>query len=245
MDARLRDAKHETGLVPRPAVPCPAVPCPAVPCPAVPCPAVSCQKTTTMIKSINFVEIFSSFIVMAAIIDILGSIPILMNIKEQHKSIKAGQACLTALGLFLAFFFAGDALLRLFGIDAASFAVAGSFVLFILAVEMILGREIIKNEGGTGGASIVPIAFPLIAGPGALTALLSLRADYAIINILIGLILNIILDYIVIRQLDNIQKLLGNNLIFILRKFFGVILLAIAVNMFVNNISVIIASVPK
>lgn len=235
MDARLRDARHEKGLVPRP----------AVPCPAVPCPAVSCQKTTTMIKSINFVEIFSSFIVMAAIIDILGSIPILMNIKEQHKSIKAGQACLTALGLFLAFFFAGDALLRLFGIDAASFAVAGSFVLFILAVEMILGREIIKNEGGTGGASIVPIAFPLIAGPGALTALLSLRADYAIINILIGLILNIILDYIVIRQLDNIQKLLGNNLIFILRKFFGVILLAIAVNMFVNNISVIIASVPK
>lgn len=230
MDARLRDARHETGLVP---------------CPAVSCPAVSCQKTTTMIKSINFVEIFSSFIVMAAIIDILGSIPILMNIKEQHKSIKAGQACLTALGLFLAFFFAGDALLRLFGIDAASFAVAGSFVLFILAVEMILGREIIKNEGGTGGASIVPIAFPLIAGPGALTALLSLRADYAIINILIGLILNIILDYIVIRQLDNIQKLLGNNLIFILRKFFGVILLAIAVNMFVNNISVIIASVPK
>ena len=196
-------------------------------------------------KSINFVEIFSSFIVMAAIIDILGSIPILMNIKEQHKTIKAGQACLTALGLFLAFFFAGDALLKLFGIDAASFAVAGSFVLFILAVEMILGREIIKNEGGTGGASIVPIAFPLIAGPGALTALLSLRADYAIINILIGLIINIVFDYIVIRQLDNIQKLMGNNLIFILRKFFGVILLALAVNMFVNNISVIIASVPK
>ena len=198
-----------------------------------------------MIKSINFVEIFSSFIVMAAIIDIFGSIPIFVSMKQQNKTIKAGQACLTALGLFLAFFFAGDALLRLFGIDAASFAVAGSFVLFILAVEMILGREIIKNEGGTGGASIVPIAFPLIAGPGALTALLSLRADYAIINILIGLILNILLDYIVISQLDRIQKLLGNNLIFILRKFFGVILLALAVNMFVNNISVIIGNVMK
>lgn len=196
-------------------------------------------------KNINFVEIFSSFIVMAAIIDILGSIPIFVSIKQQNKTIKAGQACLTALGLFLAFFFAGDALLRLFGIDAASFAVAGSFVLFILAVEMILGREIIKNEGGTGGASIVPIAFPLIAGPGALTALLSLRADYAIINILIGLILNIALDYVVISQLDRIQRLMGNNLIFILRKFFGVILLALAVNMFVNNISVILASVPK
>jgi multiple antibiotic resistance protein len=198
-----------------------------------------------MFKTINFVEIFSSFIVMAAIIDIFGSIPIFVSMKQQNKTIKAGQACLTALGLFLVFFFAGDALLRLFGIDAASFAVAGSFVLFILAVEMILGREIIKNEGGTNGASIVPIAFPLIAGPGALTALLSLRADYAIINILIGLVLNIILDYIVISQLDRIQRLMGNNLIFILRKFFGVILLAIAVNMFVNNISVIISSVPK
>ena len=198
-----------------------------------------------MFKAINFVEIFSSFIVMAAIIDIFGSIPIFMSIKEQHKTIKAGQACLTALALFLAFFFAGDALLKLFGIDAASFAVAGSFVLFILAVEMILGREIIKNEGGKSGASIVPIAFPLIAGPGALTALLSLRAEYDIVNILIGLLINIVLDYLVISQLDRIQKWLGENLIFILRKFFGVILLAIAVNMFVNNISVIIASVPK
>ena len=198
-----------------------------------------------MFKTINFVEIFSSFIVMAAIIDIFGSIPIFVSMKQQNKTIKAGQACLTALGVCLVFFFAGDALLRLFGIDAASFAVAGSFVLFILAVEMILGREIIKNEGGTSGASIVPIAFPLIAGPGALTALLSLRADYAIINILIGLVLNIILDYIVISQLDRIQRLMGNNLIFILRKFFGVILLAIAVNMFVNNVSVIISSVPK
>lgn len=198
-----------------------------------------------MFRSINVIEIFSSFFVMAAIIDILGSIPILVGMKEQNKTIKAGQACLTALGLFFAFFFAGDALLKLFGIDAASFAVAGAFVLFILAVEMILGREIIKNEGGKSGASIVPIAFPLIAGPGALTALLSLRADYAVINILIGLLLNILLDYIVISQLDRIRKLLGENLIFILRKFFGVILLAIAVNMFVNNIFTIISQVPK
>ncbi len=198
-----------------------------------------------MFTQINFVEIFGAFIVMAAIIDIFGSIPIFMSMKEQNKTIKAGQACLTALALFLAFFFAGDALLKLFGIDAASFAVAGSFVLFILAVEMILGREIIKNDGGSGGASIVPIAFPLIAGPGALTALLSLRADYAVVNIMIALLLNIALDYFVIRSLDRVQKLLGPNLIFILRKFFGVILLAIAVNMFVNNISVIIQNVMK
>lgn len=198
-----------------------------------------------MLHSINFVEIFSSFIVMFAIIDILGSIPIFVSIKERQQDIKAGQACLTALGLFLLFFFAGDALFRLFGINAASFAVAGAFVLFILAVEMILGRDIIKNDAGSGGASIVPVAFPLIAGPGALTALLSLRADYAVVNIMLGLLLNILLDYFVIRFLDKIQGLLGTNLIFIIRKFFGVILLAIAINMFVNNILVIINQVPK
>ena len=192
----------------------------------------------------DFIEVFSSFIVMFAIIDILGSIPIFLSIKEGGKPIKAMQACLTALGLFLLFFFAGDALLKLFGIDKASFAVAGAFVLFVLAVEMILGREIIKNENLGNGASIVPVAFPLIAGPGALTALLSLRAEYAVLNIIIGLLLNLILDYFVIRLLDKVKNLLGANLIFIIRKFFGVILLAIAINMFVNNIYVIIANAP-
>ena len=179
---------------------------------------------------INFVEIFGSFIVMFAIIDIFGSIPIFISIREKQQNIKAAQACLTALGLFLLFFFAGDALLRLFGINSASFAVAGAFVLFILAVEMVLGRD---------------IAFPLIAGPGAITALLSLRADHATCNILLGLLLNIILDYMVIKYLDKIQRLLGNNMIFIIRKFFGVILLAMAVDMFVSNIAVIISQVTK
>ena len=193
----------------------------------------------------DFIEVFSSFIVMFAIIDRLGSIPIFLSLKEGGKPIKAMQACLTALGLFLLFFFAGDALLKLFGIDKASFAVAGSFVLFVLAVEMILGREIIKNENLGSGASIVPVAFPLIAGPGALTALLSLRAEYAVLNIIIGLLLNLALDYLVIRLLDKVKNLLGANLIFIIRKFFGVILLAIAVNMFVGNIYVIIANVPS
>lgn len=193
----------------------------------------------------DFIEVFSSFIVMFAIIDILGSIPIFLSLTESGKPIKAAQACLTALGLFILFFFAGDALLKLFGIDKASFAVAGSFVLFVLAVEMILGREIIKNENLGSGASIVPVAFPLIAGPGALTALLSLRAEYAVLNIIVGLLLNLVLDYFVIRLLDKVKNLLGANLIFIIRKFFGIILLAIAVNMFVDNIYVIIANVPK
>ena len=203
------------------------------------------EQVVQFFGQFDFIEVFSSFIVMFAIIDILGSIPIFLSLKESGKPIKAMQACLTALGLFLAFFFAGDALLKLFGIDKASFAVAGSFVLFVLAVEMILGREIIKNENLGSGASIVPVAFPLIAGPGALTALLSLRAEYAVLNIIIGLMLNLILDYFVIRLLDKVKNLLGANLIFIIRKFFGVILLAIAVNMFVNNIYVIIANVPS
>lgn len=189
---------------------------------------------------INFIEIFSAFIVMFAIIDITGSIPIFLSIKEQNKVIKAGQSCLVALALFILFFFAGNALLQFFGVDIASFAVAGSFVIFILALEMILGIEIIKNESSGSGASIVPVAFPLIAGPGALTALLSLRAEYSIINIMIGLILNILLAFFVLKSLSKIQKVLGNDIIFILRKFFGVILLAIAVKLFASNLTIVI-----
>lgn len=193
-----------------------------------------------MLQQINFVEIISAFVVMFAIIDITGSIPIFLTIKKQNKSIKAGEACLVAMGLFVAFFFAGDALLRLFSVDIASFAVAGSFVIFILALEMILGVEIIKNDSSGSGASIVPVAFPLIAGPGALTTLLSLRAEYAITNIMIGLMLNMVFAYIVLISIDKVEKVLGNNLIFIVRKFFGVILLAIAVKMFASNLAIVI-----
>lgn len=193
---------------------------------------------------LNLVEIFSTFIVMFAIIDITGSIPIFVSMREQGKTIRPLTAAVVALALFVGFFFAGDALLRLFSIDTASFAVAGSFVLFLLALEMIMGREFIRNDSSSSGATIVPIAFPLIAGPGAITALLSLRAEYAIPNIMIGLLLNLIIDYIVLLLVDRIKNWLGNDLIFVLRKFFGVILLAIAVKLFVNNIAVVIQSIP-
>lgn len=188
----------------------------------------------------SIIEIFSTFIVMFAIIDITGSIPIFVSMREQGKTIKPLQAALVALALFVGFFFAGDALLRLFSIDKASFAVAGSFVLFLLALEMIMGREFIRNDSASSGASIVPIAFPLIAGPGAITALLSLRAEYAVPNIMIGLLLNLVLDYFVLLMVDRIKNWLGNDILFVIRKFFGVILLAIAVKLFVNNIVVII-----
>ncbi len=188
---------------------------------------------------ISIVEIFSTFLVMFAIIDITGSIPIFISMREQGKTIRPLQATSVALILFVAFYFLGDALLKLFSIDSASFAVAGALVLFILALEMVLGREIIKNEGCTSGASIVPVAFPLIAGPGAITALISLRAEYATANILIGLLLNIILDYFVIRFLDKIANKLGADIIYVLRKFFGVILLAMSVKLFAGNLPLV------
>lgn len=182
---------------------------------------------------------------MFSIIDVLGSIPIFLSMREKGEKISPIKAMGVALLLFVGFFIAGDGLLSLFGVDIASFAVAGSFVIFVLALEMVLGIEIMKNEGGGGGPSIVPIAFPLIAGPGALTALLSLRAEYAVVNIMLGLLINIIFDYFVLRSVDKVGKLLGANIIFIVRKFFGVLLLAIAVKMFASNLAIVIAGLAQ
>ena len=192
-----------------------------------------------MLQSVNLVEILSTFLVMFAIIDITGSIPIFVSMREKVTKIKPLQATAAALVLFIGFYFLGDALLHLFGIDMPSFAVAGSVVLFILAFEMILGRDIIKNEPTSTGASIVPIAFPLIAGPGAITAFISLHAEYETINIMIGLAANIVIDFFVLRYLDKITHWLGADIIYVLRKFFGVILLAMAVKLFAGNIATI------
>ncbi|MBR3783095.1 MAG: MarC family protein [Bacteroidales bacterium] len=189
-----------------------------------------------MLQALSFKEILSAFLVMFAIIDITGSIPIFVSMRDKGTKIKPMQATGVALLLFVAFFIVGDQLLKLFGIDMPSFAVAGSVVLFILAFEMILGRDIIKNEPTSSGASIVPIAFPLIAGPGAITAFISLHAEYETVNIMIGLALNIVIDYFVLRYLDKITHWLGADIIYVLRKFFGVILLAMAVKLFVGNI---------
>lgn len=195
-----------------------------------------------MFQSINIVEIVSTFLVMFAIIDITGSIPIFVAMRDKGSKIKPLQATAAALVLFIGFYFLGDALLHLFGIDMPSFAVAGSVVLFILAFEMILGRDIIKNEPTSSGASIVPIAFPLIAGPGAITAFISLHAEYETVNIMIGLAINIVIDFFVLRYLDKITHWLGSDLIYVLRKFFGVILLAMAVKLFAGNLPAIFAA---
>ena len=191
---------------------------------------------------ISLIQILSAFIVLFAIIDITGSIPIFLSLKNQGRKIRALQACLVSLGIFLTFFFLGDALLSLFGVDIQSFAVAGSIVLFILALEMILGVEIFRNEEGSSNSSVVPIAFPLIAGPGALTTVISLKAEYAGINILIGLAINLIIDFIVLRYVHKMENLLGRTFIIILRKFFGVILMAMAVKLFTTNLDAMLVN---
>ena len=191
---------------------------------------------------INFMEIFGAFIVMFAIIDITGSIPIFLSLKNSGKKFSPIQATLVSLSLFLLFFFLGDGILRLFSVDVESFAIAGAIVLFILAFEMILGIEIFKTESGGSGSSIVPIAFPLIAGPGALTSMISLRAEYADINILIAIFINIAIGYIVLRYIDKVEKFLGGTLIIILRKFFGVILLAMGIKLLTTNLGVLISN---
>lgn len=185
---------------------------------------------------LDFKQIMGAFLVLFAIIDITGSIPIFLSLKHSGNKFHPLYAALISLAIFVLFFFLGDAALRLFGVDIQSFAVAGSIVLFIMAFEMILGVEIFKTESGSGGSTVVPIAFPLIAGPGALTTIISLRAEYADINILIALLLNIVLDYVVLRYIDRLERLLGGTLISILRKFFGVILLAIGVKLLTTNL---------
>jgi len=187
--------------------------------------------------SINFLDILSVFMVLFAVIDITGSIPIIIDIKQKGGIIQAGKATLVASIILLVFLFAGLNLLKLFGVDLSSFAIAGAFVLFFLALEMILGVTIFKDTMGSN-ASIVPLAFPLIAGAGSMTTLLSLRAEYGLPEIIIALILNMILVYVVLKLTHIFQKFLGLNGIAILRKMFGVILLAIAVKLFMSNIAI-------
>ncbi len=186
---------------------------------------------------LNFVEITSAFMVLFAIIDILGSIPIILNIKKKNKDIHAFWASMVALVILILFLFTGEGILKLFSVDIRSFAVAGSLIIFIFAIEMILDIEIFRNKGPKSSSSFIPLAFPLIAGPGSFTTLLSLRAEYQIENIIVAVVLNLALVYLVLKLTTRIEKIIGEAGIYILRKFFGIILLAISVKLFTSNIS--------
>lgn len=180
-------------------------------------------------------EIITVGMVLFAVIDIVGTIPIIVDLRQKHGHIESEKASIVAGVIMILFLFIGEELLNLIGIDVHSFAVAGSFVLFCLALEMILGIRIYKDEEASS-ASIVPLAFPLIAGAGTMTTLLSLKAQYHTINIIIAILLNIILVYLVLKASSKIEKLLGKNGLGVVRKTFGVVLLAIAVKLFAGNV---------
>lgn len=190
---------------------------------------------------LSFKEIFTAFMVLFAVIDIIGNIPIIIDLRKKVGHIQSERASIIAGVIMILFLFLGQSILSLIGIDVHSFAVAGAFILFFIALEMILGITLYKEEGNNAiTASVFPLAFPLIAGPGSLTTLLSIRAEFRIENIIIAVMLNVLVIYLVLKTSARIERFIGKNGINIIRKIFGVILLAIAVKLFTSNIKALL-----
>lgn len=179
-------------------------------------------------------EIVTCFMVLFAVIDIIGSIPIVVSLQQKYGQIEAEKATVTAGAIMLVFLFVGNKILKFIGVDVNSFAIAGAFVIFIIALEMILGIEINKTSE-VKAASIVPIAFPLVAGAGTLTTTLSLKAEFHDINIIFGIILNTIFVYLVLKSATWLERKMGDATLAILQKVFGIILLAISIKLFTAN----------
>ncbi len=185
----------------------------------------------------DFKEIFSVSLILFSVIDIIGSVPFIILIKKREGRIYAEKATIISAVLMVGFLYLGLSILKLFGLDVASFAVAGAIVIFIVAMEMILGITLIKDDPeAKGSGSIVPLAFPLIAGAGTLTTILSLRAVYEETNVLIGILLNLVFVYLVLRSISWLERVIGKSGFAVLRRVFGVILLAIAVKIFKSNV---------
>ena len=188
-------------------------------------------------SAFNTVEFLSAFIVLFAVIDPIGIMPIVLSIRDKGKIIDPGKAVFYAFSLMLIFFFVGDWILNLFGVDINSFAVAGALIIFLMAIEMVLDIEIFKDSSiAANNATMVPLVFPLLAGAGSFTTLLSLKAEYAGINILIALLANAVVVFIMLSATAHLQRLLGKGGIYFTRKFFGIILLAISVKLFTSNL---------
>ena len=187
------------------------------------------------IMNFDVKEIVSATMVLFAVVDIIGSVPIIINLRKKAGHIQSEKTAIVAGGLLVVFLFLGKQLLNLFGETVEAFAVAGAFILFFLALEMILGITLYKGTTPES-ASIVPLAFPMVAGAGALTTVLSLRAKFYVENIIVAIIINMVIVYIVLKSSERIEKFLGKQGITVLHNLFGVILLAIAVNLFTTNI---------
>lgn len=189
-------------------------------------------------SSFNITEVFSVTLILFSVIDILGAIPLIIIIKKRDGRIYAEKATIISAILMVLFLFLGQSILMLFGLDVASFALAGAIVIFIVAIEMILGITLIKDDPeSSGSGSVVPLAFPLIAGAGTLTTILSLRAVYSEVNVLIGILVNLLFVYLVLRLSGWLERVIGKSGFAVLRRVFGVILLAIAVKIFKTNMT--------
>ncbi|MFT4022711.1 MAG: MarC family protein [Flavihumibacter sp.] len=183
----------------------------------------------------NFDELLTVAFTLFAVIDILGSIPLLISLKHKMGTMQEFKATLISGALMLVFLLVGEKFLSVLGLDVRSFAVGGSIVIFILGLEMVLGIEFFKSDGNAKSGTVVPIAFPLIAGSGTLTTIISLKANYASAVVAVAIVLNLVIVYIVLKSLDRIASLIGPNGLLAIRKFFGVVLLAIAVKIFASN----------
>ena len=185
----------------------------------------------------SFKEIISVTLILFSVIDVVGSLPVIIDLRKKVGKIESERATIVSGVLMVSFLFVGERILSLFGVDVASFAVAGALIIFLIGLEMILGRTIFKPDETAGGAShIVPIAFPLIAGAGTLTTIISLRAEYQTINIIVGIVINLILIYAVLKSSEWLENRMGPGGLAVLRKIFGIILLAIAIKLFKTNL---------
>jgi multiple antibiotic resistance protein len=193
-----------------------------------------------MTIDLNLQEILTAFMVLFAVVDITGSIPIIVNLNATGKKVHAAKASVVSLVILVVFLFAGEGLLKLFNTDIASFAIAGSLILFAMAIEMTFSIELFRNDTMSSNSTFIPVVFPLVAGPGTLTTALALRAQHNAINIIIAIAVNMLIVYVVLRKINVVEKIIGKNGIYISRKFFGIILLAMSVKLFISNIKILL-----
>lgn len=190
-----------------------------------------------MLKGFDWQQFMASFFVLFAIIDMPGSVPYILSLRKRGKTIKPMKTAIMAFCMFMVFYFAGDAFLTLFGVDVPSFAVAGSLIIFVMASEMILDISIFKEAADTPkDISFFPIVFPLVAGAGALTTMLAIRSQFAPINLILSVIANMGCVYLILRLVDLIAKIVNPGILYMIKKFFGIILLTISIKLFTANI---------
>lgn len=202
------------------------------------------ENVITFIKTFNITQFVGAFIVLFAIIDIIGTLPIVLNLQHNGRTVSASRASIISLLLFVGFMYMGEAFLSLFNLDISSFAVAGSIIVFILAMEMILDIEIFRSNSTIGqDATFTPVVFPLIAGAGSFTTLLSIRSQYSDFNILCAIVANVLIVYIALKSSKTLEKILSPGVICIFQKAFGIILLSISVKLFTSNLTMIIENI--